>query len=679
MNNPKNSRLLYSYYRTEKSNGVVQSNLLSAYAHSIIFDSENRNLWHKGMPFGNSFWGSYHGETFNDFAHNIAYGDFSHAEGSYTSAMGTNSHAQGYKTTAYVLNSSAIGDNNIAYGIASNVEGYNNITYGAFSHTEGESNISTGIGSHSEGYKNNSIATYSHVEGSNNIAYGITSHIEGNNNITYGAYSHAEGIYNVSYGIGSHSEGYSTVAYGDYSHSEGQDSITYGQYSKASGKNTVTYNKYEVALGQYNKSITPEKDGSYLGTLLTIGNGTDINNLHNIVEIHNDGSLIKNGSSYFNDNIYGPVTYTYIAALGSDLNVNSILTTILDKVDEAKYTKPQIYGIFKSAYSGDYLTPTLSEITENIEIGTGFTPELIVHWPLSTECSYGTRQDAKYTPATAPGSYVFGYSYGATVQGANIIDYSGNSRSVNINTPVLSSNIDFNKEGTYNIFTVQSISYLKSSYSFYTDLFKNGYHKYSYGRDNTAWFDTGIFLSEAKYNVNVKYKYYWGLSDSAPTTKEDLQQGYSYFLNLTSENSGETITTMTVGKDGANKKCFWIAYPTNFSLIKLNDNYRIQLDQSDGISFDLISGWQKMSRNLINISLGSESLTTNYYVAYCNFDSQIGNEKAMLTFKILPNNIINIQQYLTDEIFNKFITDYTDQNITSDNNTLINTNELFGK
>jgi hypothetical protein len=78
-------------------------------------------------------------EIFNDYAHNIAEGDYSHAEGSYTNAIGFYSHAEGGQTTASGSQSHAEGGYTFALGLASHSEGSNTTASGESSHAEGDS------------------------------------------------------------------------------------------------------------------------------------------------------------------------------------------------------------------------------------------------------------------------------------------------------------------------------------------------------------------------------------------------------------------------------------------------------------------------------------------------------------------------------------------------------------
>ena len=132
--------------------------------------------------------GEKRGEIFNcnldaNWWPNIASGDYSHAEGYYTTASGDYSHAEGYYTTAS--------------GSYSHAEGNDTTASGYYSHAEGIDSVASGSCSHAEGYSLAS-GSHSHAEGRQTEASGSCSHAEGLNNIASGDYSHVQGKYNVA-------------------------------------------------------------------------------------------------------------------------------------------------------------------------------------------------------------------------------------------------------------------------------------------------------------------------------------------------------------------------------------------------------------------------------------------------------------------------------------------------
>ena len=78
------------------------------------------------------------GEIFNDYIHNVATGDYSHAEGYGTNASGMYSHAEGYMTTAS--------------GMYSHTEGYGTNASRNFTHAGGYGATASGMYSHAEGF-----------------------------------------------------------------------------------------------------------------------------------------------------------------------------------------------------------------------------------------------------------------------------------------------------------------------------------------------------------------------------------------------------------------------------------------------------------------------------------------------------------------------------------------------
>lgn len=108
------------------------------------------------------------GEVFNDTVDNEATGQFSHAEGSNTTASGESSHAEGHNT--------------IASGEESHAEGLNTTASGDYSHAEGCGTTASGPYSHTEGAYTKASDEYQHVQGKYNIddPDSVYQHIVGN-------------------------------------------------------------------------------------------------------------------------------------------------------------------------------------------------------------------------------------------------------------------------------------------------------------------------------------------------------------------------------------------------------------------------------------------------------------------------------------------------------------------
>ena len=108
-------------------------------------------------------------EIFNNYETNIAFGEWSHAEGRETQAIGSMAHAEGSGTLAYGRATHSEGDGTLAIGDHSHSEGLNTQARGYASHTEGEGSKATGNHSHAEGDRTIASAYAQHVQGKYNI------------------------------------------------------------------------------------------------------------------------------------------------------------------------------------------------------------------------------------------------------------------------------------------------------------------------------------------------------------------------------------------------------------------------------------------------------------------------------------------------------------------------------
>ena len=164
-------------------------------------------------------------EIFNDYENNVATGEFSHAEGSYTFATGDEAHAEGDSTVASGFASHAEGSSGIASGDSAHVEGWAQEASGTASHAEGRGTLASGEACHAEGYDSKATNWVDHAEGNYTLAEGGASHAEGEYTKASGYASHAEGYETESRGYNSHAEGAGTVAVGDESHAQGRYNI----------------------------------------------------------------------------------------------------------------------------------------------------------------------------------------------------------------------------------------------------------------------------------------------------------------------------------------------------------------------------------------------------------------------------------------------------------------------
>lgn len=148
----------------------------------------------------------------------IANGDYTHAEGYGSKATVAEAHAEGYNTTASITASHAEGQGTTASGMASHAEGCATVASSRYAHAEGYKTEASSLGAHAEGYIHSDYPE-AYIKASNNGA-----HAEGYSTdaiIASGPGAHAEGWNTRSGGYGSHSEGIYTQASSDGSHAGG--------------------------------------------------------------------------------------------------------------------------------------------------------------------------------------------------------------------------------------------------------------------------------------------------------------------------------------------------------------------------------------------------------------------------------------------------------------------------
>ena len=366
--------------------------------------------------------------------------------------------------------------------------------------------------------------------------------------------------------------------------------------------------------------------------------------------VESDG-LAYNGPYYINSDkqperilLKSEAEYSYSLAYQTMLSyVANTNTWLYYMLEQPKYTKPNISIQFLSAANNSELT-TISNyetIYEDVEIGTLFTAGIKINWPTRTlDNEYGSRAYDNIGTPDKP-NYLLGYSYG--INGSNGISFNFINSAYTTNK--LDENITFgsyivNSENAVTIFDNINIAYLKASYMYYPQFYKNGKYEIAFGENDTAWFDNGVCQPKtARYIVNGKYRYYWGFSNALPTNKSELQEGNSGLLNNTKFLNG-TTTSCVVG-DGYDKTYFWVAFPSLYEINKYNENFEILLEQADGLMFDLISHNQNISIEYIPVNLGDSKEIIQYTLAYIKFDNPIGNQSSVVSFRILPKEAVN--------------------------------------
>lgn len=222
-----------NYYGGKVTQSLTQNDAI----HKVLLSYSNTNntemkmvLKHSGLRYNPANSGLMQGKY--DV---VASGDYSHAEGSGTTASATGSHA----------------------------EGENSVASGNYSHAEGISEAS-GYYSHSEG---GSVASgeYSHAEGYATESSGESSHSEGDGTESSGRYSHAEGFHTIANHKSQH-------VFGEYNYEDDSSasSNSRGKYIEIAGNGadsdhrsnarTLDWNGNEVLAGKLTVGAQPTND-----------------------------------------------------------------------------------------------------------------------------------------------------------------------------------------------------------------------------------------------------------------------------------------------------------------------------------------------------------------------------------------------------------------------------------
>jgi len=251
-----------------------------------------------------------------------ASGYISHAEGEYTMASGYASHTEGMGNVSIVTIiplTGAAGSSVYSYPptefdfslvgtcVDYNEQFYNIIEHNVeegtiiLNHTLSENSdisneevmillgvsIASGEASHVEGISTMASGDFSHAEGGYTTASGYISHAEGEGTMASAYSSHAEGFDTTASGYFSHAEGNYTKAFGESSHAEGDGAIAFGNYSHAEGRGGIYYIGYIFLTGEANStrySYTTDFDDVLVG--LHIDHNGAIFNIveHNVEE-----------------------------------------------------------------------------------------------------------------------------------------------------------------------------------------------------------------------------------------------------------------------------------------------------------------------------------------------------------------------------------------------------------
>lgn len=181
----------------------------------------------------------------------------------------------------YIKNKPAI---KAGQGAGSIIEGdlAGNSSIGNYTHTEGSGTTASEGASHAEGSLTTASGYSSHAEGAGTTASGLSSHTEGARTTASGDESHAEGTRTTASGNSSHAEGGGTTASGSTSHAEGGGTTASGNSSHAEGEQTIAKHRSQHVFGECNIADpslnTPDTRGNYVEI---VGNGADENTRSN--------------------------------------------------------------------------------------------------------------------------------------------------------------------------------------------------------------------------------------------------------------------------------------------------------------------------------------------------------------------------------------------------------------
>lgn len=218
-----------------------------------------------------------------DIVNNVASGQYSHAEGSFSKASGSFSHAEGIGTIAAKERSHAEG-----FGYAHNPQYYADSVFkltGNANQTVYDVDTTDDIFTNMMLYYNGNTATIMSIIRSATPKLVLSNTLDQTNALA-----------NTSVKIVSGYAGYMSA------HSEGGETMALGNGSHSEGRNTIAVNSCEHAQGQYNKPHTSGAGGfgNAGNTLNSIGIGTSDTDRKNAVEVMQNGDVYVYGVGSYN-------------------------------------------------------------------------------------------------------------------------------------------------------------------------------------------------------------------------------------------------------------------------------------------------------------------------------------------------------------------------------------------
>lgn len=379
-------------------------------------------------PDGTYFPTTSYAEIFNDYTHNVATGNFSHAEGKLTKVNGEASHVEGYNNTVNALH---------AHG-----EGHQNIVSADDSHAEGRENTVSGEYAHVEGYKNKVQSNAGHAEGTTTTVSAVNAHTEGNSTYVHSNAdnSHAEGTGSYTKGVNAHAEN-SSYANGKNSHSGGEataggvNSFAHGiKGTLASGVNSIALVS-GTASGDSSVAVKGTASGSNAIAFTGTASGSNAIAFTGTASGNSSISLDGTASGSNSVSIQGTAKSTDSIAIGQDsvaetgqgamalikghatgqqslaTNASSASGTNSVAMNTSSATNTQSFAVNNSTASGINSTSTNkgtasgeNSISTNISTATGVNSAALNNGTASGEGSVAMN----YSKATGKGSVAIG-------------------------------------------------------------------------------------------------------------------------------------------------------------------------------------------------------------------------------------------------------------------------------
>lgn len=367
-------------------------------------------------PDGTYFPTTSYAEIFNDYTHNVATGNFSHAEGKLTKVNGEASHVEGYNNTVNALH---------AHG-----EGHQNIVSADDSHAEGRENTVSGEYAHVEGYKNKVQSNAGHAEGTTTTVSAANAHTEGNSTYVHSNAdnSHAEGTGSYTKGVNAHAEN-SSYANGKNSHSGGE-AIAGGVNSFAHGiKGTLASGVNSIALvsgtASGDSSVAVKGTASGSNAIAFTGTASGDNSISLDGTASGSNSVSIQGTAKSTDSVaigQGSIAETGKGAMALikghatgqqslATNASSASGTNSVAMNTSSATNTQSFAVNNSTASGINSTSTNkgtasgeNSISTNISTATGVNSAALNNGTASGEGSVAMN----YSKATGKGSVAIG-------------------------------------------------------------------------------------------------------------------------------------------------------------------------------------------------------------------------------------------------------------------------------